>query len=94
MSEEARFRHFKQMMWTYSRFLISEEDYYKASKLKKMFSGFCACWAAVGLSIWAVKQKNPETFYRKILLSPFVMPAMCIAPIIAGYAFVIKHRQV
>ena len=94
MDEHQRFRHFKQMMFTYSRLLISEEDYYKSSKPKKMLFGFFTCYGSVGLSIWVVKQQNPETYYKKILLSPIIIPLMVITPILASYLFVMKHRQV
>ena len=82
------------MMWTYSRFLISEEDYYKLSKPKKILCSFFACWAACGLSIWMVKQNNPETFYRKIAISPFIGPIMATTPIAAVYIFVHKYREI
>ena len=75
------------MMWTYSTLFISVEDYYRASKPKKMLCGFLAAYTSTGLGIWFLKQKNPEIYYKKLLLSPILMPLMALSPLIAVYTY-------
>ena len=82
------------MMWTYSRLIISEEDYYKASKPKKILCAFGAVYTSACVSIWATKQANPEKYFKQILLSPFIIPAMAIAPIAAVYLFNVKQKAI
>ena len=82
------------MMFTYSRLLISDEDYYLSAWPKKVLFGFFSCYSVASLGIFLIKQSNPEIFYRKILISPAIVAIMTLSPIIAVYGFTVKHAQI
>ena len=71
------------MMFSYSTLLISIEDYKRASRPKKALFLFASLWTGLGIGIWAVKQMNPEIFYKKIVLSPLVVFSMTLSPLLA-----------
>ena len=82
------------MMFAYSRCLISDEDYYRLSRPKKIMFAFMACYTSVGIGIWAVKQKNPEIYYKKLLISPFLLPLMSVILPTAVFLYFKKQREV
>ena len=77
-------------MWTYSTLFISKEDYYKASKPKKILFSVFSLWTVGCLGIWAIKQQNPEKYYKNVLLSPIIVPVMALTPVIAIYVYSTK----
>ena len=69
LSEHQRKDHFQQMVWWYGKQLISEEDFKLQAKPKKYICWFGLLWTVIGGALQYMYKKNPETVFKRFLLS-------------------------
>ena len=81
------------MMWQYSRLLISEEDFYKASKPKKVLCIFGLTWTGIAVLLRLKYLQNAETVFKSFLITP-MMPVFAITPLIMSVWYIKKQSQV
>ena len=74
------------MMWSYSKMLISEEDFKLASRPKKAFASFGLLWSASAAGLRYLYLANPEPIMKKFLTKPWSVIYFA-SPIIAAVWF-------
>lgn len=70
------------MMWNYSKLIISEEDYYRNSRPKKVFCVFGLSWVGTAAFLKFKYSENPEIIMKRFLTT-FWSPLFVITPFIA-----------
>ena len=75
------------MVWDYKVALVSQEDFYAMSKPKSRLMGFFGFYSLTCLWMYMTKQINPELYFRKLIISPVLVPTLAISPFIAIYAY-------
>lgn len=81
------------MMWQYSRLLISEDDFYKASKPKKILCVFGIAWAGIAVFLRHKYLQNAEIIFKSFIMTP-LMPIFGLSPIVMTTWYIKNQSKV
>ena len=93
LDPEARYFHFRQMMWQYGRRLISDDDFSLSARPKKQVCIFGLSWCGVAVYLRMEYFKNAEKVFKRFLLTP-ASPIFFIMPFVAVYWYIKAQSKV